>query len=429
MRKTMLRRGGALLAGICLLLTACGGPGAGRETAATVDGGGSTSRSTTGKPLSGDTNQTDGNTTVSSGGSSAPSSSATDSGGPDTTGSAAATKSPSRATASEGKATTTKASGSSGTESAVENTTENLLNSTALKPMRTNCAALDRKVDEIFAQILKSGMSTYDKVKACFDYLVKNGAYTQNLLLEDPADGILYDSALDANIVALAYGMLTSNRGVCDHYSAAFVVMTRALGLESYFVAGQVRSKGGGYTGHAWVNIRIGGTYYVFDPQVQQNNAGTPYYFFCKTDAQMGDMYRCDDRAAMIGQFHSFRYYPEISAALTVRSGGKTYQASLSQSDSAGGSPVFPESVPVGGDGTFSITIAPAGGTGKYLCQIGYFWDPGHYVDEAVTGPKSYTLRVEPGVTAVQVAIQGNDSTLPTPGAVIFQFKVTYTRE
>ena len=73
---------------------------------------------------------------------------------------------------------------------------------------------------------------------------MKNGVYTQNLLLEDPADGILYDSALDANIVALAYGMLTSNRGVCDHYSAAFVVMTRALGLESYFLAGQVRARG-----------------------------------------------------------------------------------------------------------------------------------------------------------------------------------------
>ena len=138
----------------------------------------------------------------------------------------------------------------------------------------------------------------------------------------------------------------------------------------------------------------------------------------------MGDMYRYDDRAAMIGQFHSFRYYPKITAPLTVRSGGKTYQVSLSQSDSAGGSAVFPEGVPVGGDGTFSITIALAGGTGKYLCQIGYFWDPSHYVEETVTSPKSYTLRMEPGVTAVQVAIQGNDSTLPTPGAVIFEFKV-----
>lgn len=407
MRKIMLYSSGILLAGICFLLAACGGT-------ATPYGGGSTFPGTTGRPSASSTDIAGSSTSASSGGSTPPFSTSSTA-VPDNTKTAGAT----RTTAAGGKATTTKRPDS----------TQSLLNAVSLKPLRTGCTALDKRVDEIFAQILKPGMSTYDKVKACFDYLVKNGVYTQNLQVSDPAEGILYDSALDANIVALAYGILTTNRGVCDHYSAAFVVMTRAIGLESYFVAGQVRSKGGGYTGHAWVNIRMNGTYYVFDPQVQQNNAGTPYYFFCKTDAQMGNMYQYENRETMIDQFHSFRYYPELSAVVTIRSGEKTYQASLSQSSQASGNEAFPEEIPVSGDGSFSIDVVPAGGTGKYLCQIGYFWEPNHYVEEAITGPESYTLQVEPGITAMQVAIQSKDPELPTQEAVIFEFKVTYVRD
>lgn len=302
---------------------------------------------------------------------------------------------------------------------------ERLLNSANLKPMRTNCTALDRKVDQIFAQILNSGMSTYQKVKACFDYLVKNGIYSYDHRVEDPTQGILYNSSLDANIVQLAYSMLTTNRGVCDDYSAAFLVMTRAIGLESYLVTGQVRSKSGGYTGHTWVNIRLSGTYYIFDPQVQQDNAGAPYSYFCKTDAQMGDTYRYNDRAGMIAQFNSFRHSTEISATITVRSGGKTYQASLSQSNAANGGAVFPEGVSVGGDGTFSIDIAPSGGDGQYLCQIGYFWQPGYYAEKTISGRESFTIRADRGTNTIQVAVQSSSAD-PSQNAVIFEFPVTY---
>ena len=415
MRKRILPRCGAFLAGICLLLTACGGQGADSKTSSAVSTGEHTSRITT----AGSSAHTGGS------GSAALSSIPENSSGIHTTGDVSPTKSPSRATAAGNKTTASKAQGSTGSGGAAKS----LLNAATLNPIRTNCAALDKKLDEIFAQILKAGMSTYDKVKACFDYLVKNGVYTQNLLVEDPTKGILYDSALDANIVALAYGILTTNRGVCDHYSAAFMVMTRAIGLESYFVGGQVRSKGGGYTGHAWVNIRLNGTYYVFDPQVQQNNTGAPYYYFCKTDAQMGSMYKYENRETMVSEFHNFRYYPEISATLTVHSDGKTYQASLSQSSSANGSGVFPEGIPVGSDGSVSIDITPAGGTGNYLCQIGYYWNPGYYVEEAITGAKSYTIQVESRTAPVQVAIQGNDPDYPLQGAVIFEFMVNFKQD
>lgn len=425
MNRNTLCRFLALLAGICLLLTACGGPGTGTEGSTDTSGTSQSSRNTAGKTLASKTNGAQSAATSSV--SSAKSSLITGSDKATAKGSAFSTKPPPRTAGAAGNATSTKAQGNTG--AAASSGTGGLLNAVSLKPVRTNCTDLDQRVDELFAQILRPGMSTYDKVKACFDHLVKNGVYTQNLLLEDAAKDIIYDSALDANIVALAYGMLMSNQGVCDHYSAAFVVMTRAIGLESYLVTGQVRSQGGGYTGHTWVNIRINGTYYIFDPQVQQDNPGSAYYFFCKTDAQMGDTYRYDNRAGMIEAFGSFRYHPKVSATLTVRSGSKTYRASLDQSGSSGAGNVFPDGISVGGDGTFSVDVDPQGGTGQYLCQIGYFWKPGYYVEETVTGPKSFTIQMQPGTNTIQVAVQNANPDLPVQDAVIFEFAVTYTRE
>lgn len=426
MNRNTLCRFMALLAGICLLLTACGGPGTGTDGSTDTSGTSQDpSHNTTGKTLASKANGAQ--SAATSPVSSAKASFAAGSDKAATKGSASSTKQPPRTAAAGGNTTSTKAQGNTGP--AASGSAEGLLNAVSLKPVRTNCADLDQRVDEIFAQILRPGMSTYNKVKACFDYLVKNGVYTQNLLLEDVAKDIVYDSSLDANIVSLAYSMLMSNRGVCDHYSAAFVVMTRALGLESYLVTGQVRSQGGGYTGHTWVNIRINGTYYIFDPQVQQNNPGSAYYFFCKTDAQMGDMYRYDDRAGMIEAFGSFRYHPKVSATITVHSGSKTYRASLDQSSSSDAGNVFPDGISVGGDGTFSIDVDPQGGTGQYLCQIGYFWKPGYYVEETVTGPKSFTLQMQPGTNTIQVAVQNTNPDLSVQDAVIFEFAVTYTRE
>lgn len=40
--------------------------------------------------------------------------------------------------------------------------------------------------------------------------------------------------------------------GVCDNYAAEFMLLTRAIGLESYVYNGQTRIVSGGFTGHAW---------------------------------------------------------------------------------------------------------------------------------------------------------------------------------
>lgn len=323
--------------------------------------------------------------------------------------------------------TTTSRKSTTVTKRPAVGTAEALLNAASLKPVRTNCPKLDDRVDAIFAQIHKAGMSTYEKVKACYDYLVKNGTYSYENSVISPTEKILYDSGLDYSLVSLAYSILTSNKGVCDHFSAAFVVMTRAIGLESYFVGGQVSRKGGGYTGHAWVNIKLNGTYYVFDPQVQQNNPQAPYYYFCKTDAQLGKTYIYEDRNGYISRFHNFQVYPEISATIKVTGGGKTQQASLSQSSSAENGLVFPQGVQADDDGTIRVEVIPAGGKGKYHCKIGTFFPSQSFADQAITGPSTFTFQVNPGTTDLEVSIENGDASLATLDSVIFSFTVTHT--
>lgn len=168
-----------------------------------------------------------------------------------------------------------------------------LLNSAPLNPMKTNEPDLDGMIDDIFSQIISPSMSTYEKVKACYDYLVNNLQYGSQMviLVNDPC----YKSALDRKIVSYAGATLSTGIGVCDQYTMCFMVMCRRIGLEVYPASGQVISQAGGYTGHAWAYIVLNGTNYVFDPQVQSNNPDWPYYYFGKTYGELGDMYRWNE--------------------------------------------------------------------------------------------------------------------------------------
>lgn len=179
---------------------------------------------------------------------------------------------------------------------------ESILNSAPLNPMRTNDAELDALVENICSQIFTPGMTTYDKVKACYDYLINNCSYGHN--------GIYYFGYdYDGANINRAYALLTTNIGVCDDYSSAFMVMTRYIGLDSYYVGGETAMSAGGWGGHAWVNIRINGTYYIFDPQVEDNIAGgnISYLRFCKTDAELSTKYQYNDREGYIAQFNNFQ--------------------------------------------------------------------------------------------------------------------------
>ena len=162
-----------------------------------------------------------------------------------------------------------------------------LINTEKLNPQKTNDEELDKLIDKIFKKIHKKKMTTYEKVKACFDYLIKTVEYDYSYHY----DNTRYVSDYDSTVVDLAKYVLTTKTGDCNAFSAAFMVMCRRIGLDIYITGGTISKKGGGRTNHAWTYMVLNGTQYIFDPQVQSSNMHVPYYYFGKTYKQMGSTY------------------------------------------------------------------------------------------------------------------------------------------
>ena len=159
---------------------------------------------------------------------------------------------------------------------------EYLLNNAELYPMSTGAAYCDAVVQETLARITHDGMTTYEKVAACYNYLVDTCRYGDNVLRLNFAED---------NGTARAYGMLVGHVGACDDYSCAFAALTRAIGLNCYTVYGLTARASGGMTGHIWCVIAIDGVEYVFDPQIDDNIGAGTYYRFCMTYDETPDSY------------------------------------------------------------------------------------------------------------------------------------------
>ena len=168
---------------------------------------------------------------------------------------------------------------------------KSILNSAKLNPQKTGYKVIDDKVEALLSQFRKEGAKdTYSLVKASYDWIIKNTSYGGNIKSDSVDAGQLLQKSFGnpsyatGELVLGAYDVLFKGKGVCDDYTAAFVVITRAIGLDSYAYSGQTRKVGGGYTGHAWVEININGNNYIFDTQVEDNVAGTGnirYLYFC----------------------------------------------------------------------------------------------------------------------------------------------------
>ncbi|MDR1630639.1 MAG: dockerin type I domain-containing protein [Oscillospiraceae bacterium] len=172
---------------------------------------------------------------------------------------------------------------------------ETLINTAELSPVRTGYARLDQAVDAVFKQLFKDGMTAYDKIKAVYDYMIKNysGNSVSFNVRSDPQKPS-YSSATDRSIVDHALTIIESHSGTCLHYSSAFVVFARALGFEAYRMYGKTAMAAGGMGEHYWPEVVIDGARYVFDPQVDDHIAGggaIKYWRFCQTQQEMSGLF------------------------------------------------------------------------------------------------------------------------------------------
>ena len=206
---------------------------------------------------------------------------------------------------------------------------EGILNSAKLNPIKTGYTSLDNQVSSVINSVTNSSMSTYEKVKALYDWVINNMSYQLGFVIGEEIDSLMNTYGFyekDAIQVFLAANGFGTKRGSCDNYSAMFMILTRRIGLDSYVVS--ARNTNG--TGHTTVNIKINGKWYNFDPQREDNskkNGKIMYYAFGEDDSD-SKPYTYLNRNSDVAAFHKFNKQPEsnyLNASITVA--GKTYKA------------------------------------------------------------------------------------------------------
>lgn len=280
------------------------------------------------------------------------------------------------------------------------------VNSIGLSPLYTRYTALDNKISGILGSIINNGMSNYDKLMAIYNYvqdkLYYNMPYINMNLMQSLKTSNHYTD-FDVNQIVIADAALKDGYGVCDSYAALFMIMTRQVGFDSYVFGGQVRKSGGGTTGHAWVAINVGGTYYMFDPQIE--DYGTYDTYFGKTSSEL-NIYTYDFNS----NINKFNYFRETSPSTTsinitglfnhsdsiTSYSGETKNASLTTT--LGSNNAININVKMNGGGSYDliVNVSKDGGPKQNLhsaaskCSdnenVTYtFNEPGNYVIEILT--------------------------------------------
>jgi len=125
-------------------------------------------------------------------------------------------------------------------------------------------------------EILKPGMSEFDKELAIHDYLVLHTEYDYDNYLKDTIPDDSYS----------AYGVFFKGTAVCQGYTYAAHLMLELAGIDSQIVTGT--ANGGG---HAWNKVNIDGDYYnldvTWDDPVPDVEGRTVYAYFNVTDEQL----------------------------------------------------------------------------------------------------------------------------------------------
>lgn len=129
---------------------------------------------------------------------------------------------------------------------------------------------VNEQVANIIASVSPESMTDFEKVKFVNDYIVKNTVYSTNTTSSPHS----------------ACTVLKENKGVCQGYALLALKMLQALGVETKYVVGEVKTGG-----HAWNLVKIDGQWYHLDTTwndpLPDRGKGVRYEYFLINDAQM----------------------------------------------------------------------------------------------------------------------------------------------
>ena len=146
----------------------------------------------------------------------------------------------------------------------------------------------------IVNQIIKPGMSDFEKAITIHDWLLFNVDYDHSYSIYD------------------VEGTLNQRVAVCQGYALTFEAMAEAAGLEAVFIGGTAdNGSGAGYQSHAWNRVKINGVWYNVDVtwddpgqpgKNPSDHSGNGYDYFLISDAQLNKNHNAD-------------YFPEESGS------------------------------------------------------------------------------------------------------------------
>lgn len=149
-------------------------------------------------------------------------------------------------------------------------------------------------VADIVEEISTPEMSEYERTKAAFDYMI------QHTYLDEPIGLELWRVHGGGEqpipfVEQRALSPLRFGVGMCEDYAAALTLLLRGMGLEAQYVPGLTYSAEGNLMDHAWTIVRINGTWYHLDSQLEDNisrRGSVRYRYFLKGDATLSGSHR-----------------------------------------------------------------------------------------------------------------------------------------
>ncbi|MBR4514620.1 MAG: hypothetical protein IKO61_07020 [Lachnospiraceae bacterium] len=147
-----------------------------------------------------------------------------------------------------------------------EASVEEMLNAYPLNPQITHDEVLDARVKEILDEVITSNMTTYEKLAAAYSWIVDNSEYGEGTIYSSynwNNSKMNYYTNYDAMVVNASYSILFEGKGSCHNYAAAFVILARAIGVDAYWIDGNLT-----YNEHKWVYVMLNGKPYFTDPQI-----------------------------------------------------------------------------------------------------------------------------------------------------------------
>lgn len=146
--------------------------------------------------------------------------------------------------------------------------------------------AVNSKVKYIIAEIIKPGMSEFEKEKAIHDYVVNNTSYDNENYIRGTVPEDSYN----------AYGVFFNNIAVCEGYSEAVYRLLNEAGIENMVITGTASG-----VAHSWNLVKIEGEYYhldaTYDDPIGSLGNTLSYKYFNLTDEEISKDHNWDREA------------------------------------------------------------------------------------------------------------------------------------